>query len=39
MDDRCYVHLGFQEALARQVHDLEDLLGSDFAWVRCFHVP
>jgi hypothetical protein len=32
-------HLGFQEALVRQVNDLEELLGSDFAWVRCFRVP
>ena len=28
--------LGFQEALVRQVHDLEELLGSEFAWVRAF---
>ncbi|KAH9987192.1 Endonuclease/exonuclease/phosphatase [Russula vinacea] len=25
--------VGFQEALVRQVHDLEELLGSEFAWV------
>jgi hypothetical protein len=28
--------LGFQEALIRQVHDLEELLGSEFARVRYF---
>ena len=28
--------LGFQEALVRQVHDLEELLGSESAWVRAF---
>ena len=28
--------LGFQEALIRQVRDLEELLGTEFAWVRAF---
>ena len=27
--------LGFQEALIRQVHDLAELLGDDWAWVWC----
>ena len=30
---RCVV-LGFQEALLRQVQDLAELLGDDWAWVR-----
>lgn len=33
-DDGVLMHmLGFQEALVRQVHDLDELLGSEFAWV------
>jgi hypothetical protein len=27
-------HLGVQEALVRQVQDLQELLGDDWAWVR-----
>lgn len=28
------MHVGFQEALVRQVTDLAELLGDDWAWVR-----
>lgn len=35
INDGVLMHtLGFQEALVRQVHDLDELLGSEFAWVR-----
>lgn len=33
------MRIGFQEALVRQVLDLQELLGSDFAWVRSLRVP